>query len=53
MDAVNTNIVCVLIYNSINLFIVFKDCFNKHGYNFDNVSKNGYSRHSSDKGILK
>ena len=23
-----------------------KDCFDKHGYNFDDVSKNGYSRSS-------
>ena len=28
------------------LFWVFKGCFNKHGYNFDDVSKNGYSRPS-------
>ena len=27
-------------------FLVFKDFFNKHGYNFDNVSKTGYSRTS-------
>ena len=32
---------------------VFKDCFNKHGCNFDDVNKIGYSRHSSIKGILK
>ena len=25
-------------------FWVFKDCFNKHGYNFNDISKNGYSR---------
>ena len=24
----------------------FKDCFNEHGYNFDDVSKNGYSKSS-------
>ena len=34
-----------IIYNSFNLF-GFKDCFNKHGYNFGNVSKNGYPRPS-------
>ena len=26
----------------INSIKVFKDCFNKHGYNFDDVSKKGY-----------
>ena len=25
----------------INSIKVFKDCFNKHGYNFDDVSKKG------------
>ena len=35
-----------IISNSYNFFWVFKDCFNKHGYNFDDVSKNGYSRPS-------
>ena len=28
-----------VISNSFNLFRVFKDCFNKHGYNFDDVIK--------------
>ena len=28
--------------NSSNFSWVFKDCFNKHGHNFDDVSKNGY-----------
>ena len=26
----------------INSIKVFKDCFNRLGYNFDDVSKNGY-----------
>ena len=32
---------CVLLHNLsfLKLFWVFKDCFNKHGYNFDGVSK--------------
>ena len=42
-----------VISNSFNLFRIFKDCFNKHGYNFDDASKNGYSRFSWNKGILK
>ena len=32
--------------NSFNFSWVFKDCFNKNGYNFDDVSKNGYPRPS-------
>ena len=32
-----------IISNSFNFFGVFKDCFNKHGYNFDDVSKNNFS----------
>ena len=28
--------------NSSNFSRVFKDCFNKRGENFDDVSKNGY-----------
>ena len=41
----NTDIDCILILNFyfFNFFEVFKDCFNNHGYNFDDVSKNGYS----------
>ena len=35
-----------IIFNSFNFFLVFKDCCNKHGCNFDNVSKNDYSRSS-------
>ena len=30
------------ISNSFNFSWVFKDCINKRGYNFDDVSKNGY-----------
>ena len=37
----NTDKDCI-ISNSFNFFKVFKDFFNKHGYNFDDVSKNGY-----------
>ena len=33
-------------FNSFNFILVFKDYFNKHGYNFDGVSKYGYSRPS-------
>ena len=32
--------------NSFNFSSVFSNCFNKHGYNFDDVSKNNYSRTS-------
>ena len=28
------------------VYSCLKDCFNKHGYNFDDVRKNGYSRPS-------
>ena len=35
-----------LISNSFNFIEVFKDCFSKHGYDFDHVSKNGCSRSS-------
>ena len=31
---------------SVNFLLVFKDSFNKHGYNFDDVNKIGYSRPS-------
>ena len=41
------------IFNSFNFFWVLKDFFNKHGYNFDDVSKNGYSKPSWNKVILK
>ena len=38
----NTDIDCVLIIsNSFKFYWVFKDCFNKHGYNFDDASKKG------------
>ena len=42
----NTDIDCNLIHNSqfSNSYLVFKYFFNKHGYNFDDVSKNGYPR---------
>ena len=33
----------------LTLFLAFKDCFNKHGLNFDDVSKNSYSRSSFNK----
>ena len=32
--------------NSFNFSWVFSNYFNKHGYNFDDVSKNNYSRSS-------
>ena len=35
-----------IISNSFNFVWVFKGRFNKYGYNFDNVSKMGYSRSS-------
>ena len=28
-----------IISNSFNFFWIFKDCYNKHGYNFDGVTK--------------
>ena len=44
----NTDINCMLIhhFNSFNLFWVFKHCFNKYGYNFDDASKTGHCRSS-------
>ena len=42
-----------IISNSFKFSWVFKDCLNEHGYNFDNVSKNGYPRPSWNKGFLK
>ena len=36
-----------------NSFKVFKGCFGKHGSNFDDVSKVGYSKSSQNKDILK
>ena len=45
----NTDIDCILIYNFY--FLKFfeslnseSDCFNKKGYDFDDVNKNGYFR---------
>ena len=35
-----------IISDPFNIFWVFKDCFNKDGYNFDDVSKNTHSRSS-------
>ena len=37
----------------ISNFFNFKDCLNKHGYKFKDVSKNGLFKPSEDKGILK
>ena len=34
------------ISNSFKVFRVFKDCFDKHGYNLNDVSKNGNPRSS-------
>ena len=43
----NTDIDCILIVsNSFNFSWVFKDFSNKPGYNFDDVSENGYPRPS-------
>ena len=43
----NTDIDCILVVsNSFHFFWVFKDWSSKHGYNFDDASKNGYSRPS-------
>ena len=39
--------------NPFNIFRIFKDYFNKRGYNFDDVNKNGHSRPSSKKCIWK
>ena len=35
-----------IISNSFNFVLVFKDCFDKDGHNFDHVSKSSYSRPS-------
>ena len=42
----NTDIDCILVHNSFSFSWVFKDFFNKPGYNFDDISKNGYPRPS-------
>ena len=42
-----------IISNYCKFFWVFNDCFSKYGYNFDDVSKNGYTRLSLNKAILK
>ena len=36
----------ILFPKSFNFFLILKDFSNKHGRNFDDVSKNGYSRPS-------
>ena len=33
-----------MIVSSFNVSLVFKDWFNKNGYNFDDVSQNDYLR---------
>ena len=35
-----------VVSNSSNFSWIFKNCFNKHGHNFDDDSKNGYVRPS-------
>ena len=42
-----------IISNSFNFSWVFKNFFNRHGYNFHNVSKIGFSRGSYNKDISK
>ena len=44
----NIDIDCILIYNFkfFKRFWVFKGCFNKHGWNFDDVSKTGNAKPS-------
>ena len=42
-----------IISNSFNFSSVLEDFFNKPGYNFDAVSKDGYRRPFSNNGILK
>ena len=46
----NTDIDCsavqYIIANSFNFFWVYKDCFDKDGYSFDDASKIGYSKRS-------
>ena len=47
--SINTDIGCILVHNfysSFNFFWIFTDWFNKYRYDFDDVSKNGYSRPS-------
>ena len=41
-----------IISNSAKVFWVFKDCFDKNGYNLDDVSNNGNARSSWNKSIL-
>ena len=42
----DTDCILVIISNSFSFSWVFKDLFNKSGYNFDDVSTNGYPRSS-------
>ena len=42
-----------IISNYFNFSWVFSIFFNKHGYNFDDVSKHIYSRSSENKDVLK
>ena len=52
----NADIDCIFIHNFylISYIIwIFKDCFNKYDYNFDDVSQNDHSKSSQNKDILK
>ena len=52
----NTDIDCIFIHNFylISYIIwIFKDCFNKYDYNFDDVSQNGHSKSSQNIFILR
>ena len=40
----DTNWILITVFNYFIFLQVFKSCFNKYGYHFDDVSKNGYSR---------
>ena len=44
----NVDIACISRHNFyfFNFIWIFRDCFNKHGYNFNDISKNDYSRPS-------
>ena len=42
-----------LFLTHLTFFLSRERFFYKHGYNFDDISKNGYSRHSFKKGFLK
>ena len=57
----NTDIYFILVYIflvfyislSFSFWTIFKDCLSKYGYNFDDVSRNGYTRPSYKEAILK